>query len=194
MKSRIVCMAVALALLLGAQVSTPAGEKKDEFPIPKPGPEHKILAKLAGKWNAKVKSWFGPGEPKESEGVLTRRMIMKGLYVQENFTGDFLGMKFQGQGILGYDVNKKKYLMAWIDNFGTGISLNQGSYDADAKTLTFTGEEDNPMMGGKMKTKDVLKLVSDDEQSFEMFRTPITTGKEFKVMEITYTRAQKASK
>jgi len=189
MKTRIVSVPVAAALLLlVARASSPAGEK--EIPIPRPGPEHKMLAKSAGKWNAKVKSWFGPGEPKESQGVLKREVIFKGLYVHESFTGDFSGMKFQGRGVLGYDTNKKKYVMAWIDNFGTGISLNYGSYDADTRTLTFTGEEDNPAMGGKMKTRDVIKNVSDDEQFFEMFRTPVSTGKEMKVMEITYTRVK----
>jgi hypothetical protein len=195
MKSRIFCIALAaLALLLAGQVSSPAGEKKDEFPAPKPGPEHKMLAKFAGKWNASVKSWFGTAEPSQSKGMLTRSMIMNGLYMQESFKGDFMGMPFQGKGFMGYDTNKKKYVMAWIDNFGTGIMLNYGAFNSDAKALTFAGEEDNPMMGGKMKTRDVLKLVSDDEQLFEMFRTPLTTGKEFKVMEITYTRAKKASK
>jgi hypothetical protein len=194
MKSRIVCVAFAVgALLLAGQVSSPAGEKKEEFAIPKPGPEHKMLAKLAGKWNASVKSWFGTSEPSESKGVLNRNVIMNGLYVQERFKGDFLGMPFRGEGYMGYDTNKKKYVMAWIDNFGTGISLNYGSFNTDTKTLTFMGEEDNPMMGGKMKTRDVLKLVSDDQQLFEMFRTPVTTGKEFKVMEITYTRVRKTS-
>jgi hypothetical protein len=195
MKSPMVRLAAAaLALLLAGQLSIFAGGKKEAFPVPKPGPEHKVLAKLAGKWNASVKSWFGPGEPKETKGILTRKMIMNGLYLQENFKGDFLGMPLQGQGVMGYDINKKKYVMAWIDNFGTGISLNQGSYDPDAKTLTFMGEENNPMMGGKMKTRDVLKIVSADEQFFEMFRTPLSTGKEFKVMEIAYTRIKKASK
>jgi hypothetical protein len=198
-KIRMLCF-VAVAALCGLAFTTSqAGEKKkddkkDLLTAPKPGPEHKMLAKLAGKWNAKVKSWFGPGEPMESTGILDRKMIMGGLYLAEDFKGEFAKMKFQGQGLIGYDIRKKAYLMTWIDNFGTGISMNEGKYDESAKTYTFTGEEDNPEFGGKMKTRDVLQIVSNDEQKFEMYRTPLKTGKEHKVMEITYTRVAKKKK
>jgi len=195
-KTRILLTAAVAALVcLTAQQNIQGGDKKkDDNPfakLPKPGPEHKLLAKLEGTWDAKVKAWFGPGEPKESSGVMVRKMIMDGRYLHENFKGEFLGMKFLGQGITGYDVNKKKFVMAWIDNFGTGISTSTGTYDKDSKSFTFQGEEDIPEMGGKTKTRDVLTLVSDDEERFAMYRTPLKEGKEFKVMEITYTRKAK---
>lgn len=181
--------ALVMGLLL---ISQPVlcGEKKDDLfaKLPRPGPEHKLLASLQGTWTANVKSWFGPGEPTESTGTMVRKMIMDGRYLQESFKGEFLGSKFHGMGIVAYDVNKKKFVTTWIDNMTTGISMMQGSYDADNKTFTSLGEEDNPAVGGKIKTRDVLKIISADEQRFEMFRTPLKTGKESKVMEITYTR------
>jgi hypothetical protein len=195
-KTRLLLTAVlgAMLCLAGQQATQGGDKKKHDNPfgkLPQPGPEHKLLAKLQGTWNAKVKSWFGPGEPKESTGVMVRKMILDGRYLHESFKGDFLGKEFLGRGVTGFDVNKKKYVMAWIDNFGTGISTSTGSYDKQNKTLTFTGEEDIPEMGGKTKTRDVLKIVSADEQLFEMYRTPIKVGKEFKVMEIVYTRKAK---
>ena len=195
-KTRIL-LTTALAVLVGmaGQQAIQGGDKKkDEDPfakLPKPGPEHKLLAKLEGTWQAKIKAWLGPGEPKESSGVMVRKMIMDGRYLHEDFKGEFLGKKFLGRGVTGYDVNKKKFVMAWIDNFGTGIETRTGTYDKNSKTWTFLGEEDNPETGGKAKVRDVLKLVSDDEETFEMYRTPLKEGKEFKVMEITYTRKAK---
>jgi hypothetical protein len=195
-KTRILLTAAFATLVcLAAQQATQGGDKKkDEDPfakLPKPGPEHKLLAQLEGTWTAKVKSWFGPGEPKESTGVMVRTMIMDGRYLHEEFQGEFLGKKFLGAGVTGFDVNKKKFVMAWIDNFGTGISTTTGTYDKENKTFTFQGEEDIPEMGGKTKMRDVLKLVSADEQTFEMYRTPLKEGKEFKVMEIRYKRKAK---
>jgi Protein of unknown function (DUF1579) len=187
MKTRLLWVLAAAVMLVLVARHTPAGD--DKIPIPKPGPEHKLLAKLEGTWDCKAKFWMGPGEPKESTGAMKRTMIMGGLYLQEKFAGDFLGTKFQGFGVIGYDTNKKKFVSAWIDNFGTGIMVSEGTYDPDAKTLTYTSEEFSPAYGGKVKTRDVLKLISDDRQVFEMFRTPMG-GKEMKAMEITYTRAQ----
>jgi hypothetical protein len=188
-KLRMLLMAaVALGFALVQATVDGGDKKKDEpFPVPKPGPEHKLIAKLSGTWDGKIKAWFNPGEPMESTAVTTRKMIMDGLYMQENHTGTFAGMKFKGLGLLGYDTAKKKYVQAFIDNFGTGISQNEGTYDESKKAWTFLGEEDSPIFG-KMKTRDVLTVVSEDSQHFEMYRTPGKDGKEMKVMEITYTR------
>jgi hypothetical protein len=48
---------------------------------------------------------------------------------------------------------------------------------------------------GKMKTRDVLTVVSDDQERFESYRTSLKEkdAKEFKVIEITYARKKKAS-
>jgi Protein of unknown function (DUF1579) len=198
-KMRLLLLAPLALAFLASQQALEGGDKDKKTDDPfaglaKPGPEHKMLAKLEGTWDAKIKMWMGPGEPKESKGVLKRKMIMDGRYLREKFDGDFGGMKFEGLGLIGYDVNKKKYVMAWVDNFETGISNSDGAYDTGSKSYTFRGEEDNPQMGGKMKTRDVLTILSDDSQRFEMYRTPLKEGKEFKVMEIAYTRSKKAAK
>jgi hypothetical protein len=198
MKTRLMLVAgLACACLVGGQAIN-GGEKKQDNPfanLPKPGPEHKMLAKLAGNWTADVKAWLGPGEPKESKGTMSRKVILDGRYLQETFEGEFFGSKFKGMGLIAYDVNKKKYLMAWVDNMDTGIMVSEGSYDAKTRTYTYIGEENSPLMG-KMKMRDVLTVISDDEERFEMFRTSFAEkdAKEFKVMEITYTRKKKASK
>ncbi len=182
---------VALAAVVGltALPPTQAGDKKKEdnpfAQLPKPGPEHKLLAALEGTWTVKGKAFFG-AEPTPTTGTTVRKMIMDGRYLQEVFQGHFGDMKFRGMGLTGYDVIKKKFVMTWIDNFGTGIYLTHGTFDDDTKTWTHLGQEDTPK--GPMKSRDVLKLVSADEQQFDMYRTP-PAGKEFKkVMEITYTR------
>jgi hypothetical protein len=193
LKGPLYCLAALAALGLALAPTSRAGDKdKKDNPfagLPKPGPEHKVLAKGEGTWDAAVKAWMEPGKPPmESKGVLQRKMILGGRYLQETFKGSFAGMPFEGVGTLAYDTPKKQYVMTWIDNFGTGITVSHGTYDADKKTLTFTGEEDMPGYG-KMKTRDVLKYVSDDQQLFEMYRAPIADkAKETKVMEITYTR------
>lgn len=192
--------ALALLAVAGLAASYPlaAGEKdkkddkKPEMEFPKPGPEHKGLAQLAGTFDAKVKMWMDPSakDPQESTGTLKRTMILEGRYMREEFTGKFMDKKFQGIGLVGYDTQKKQYFMHWIDTFSTAVSVSVGSYDADKKTYTHRGSE---VMGGKkFLTKDVLKVVSDDEQAFEMYRAMADApDKEFKVMEITYTRAKK---
>jgi hypothetical protein len=155
--------------------------------LPKPGPEHKLLASLAGNYEASVKAYFDPSKgPEESKGVMKRSMILDDRYLKEEFQGKAAGKSFSGIAIVGYDVMKKKFVTNWIDSMSTGFMLSEGTYDKDTKTFTHIGEDIDPSTGKKMKSRDVLKIVNENEQHFEMYRG--VDGKEFKVLEITYTR------
>jgi hypothetical protein len=177
---------LAMAALVWAP-RTWGGEKED---MSKPGPEHKLLASLAGTYEAKVKAYFDPTKgPDESTGTMQRKMIMQGRFLQELYDGKAMGQPFYGMGIMGYDKLKKKYTSAWIDTMSTSIMTSLGTYDADKKTFTSVGEDVDPYTGKKMKLRDVFKIVSDKEQLLEMYRGPAEgEGAEFKVLEIHYTR------
>jgi hypothetical protein len=177
------CMAVAVEGRVLAQ--------QPEFKLPQPGPEHKVLEPLIGTWNAKVKFWLDPTQPpQESEGVMKRKWIMDGRFVEEKYEGKALGASFQGMGLTGYDPLKKKYVGTWVDSMSCSIMVSQGDYDAKTKTLTSTSDDINPYTGLKTKSRDVLRLVSDDHHLLEMYQTP-EGGKEMKVMEIHYHRVKK---
>jgi hypothetical protein len=185
---------VVVNLLLSAAIaaSAAAGDKKKETGGPAKlelGPEHKLLESLVGTFDAEVKVYyFGPTKPTSNKGVLTRKMILGGNFLQESFTGEFFGSKFTGLGIVGFDQNKKKFVTTWCDSMSTSLMLTEGTYNADKKTLTNVGEDVEPNTKKKMKTRDVLKIISADAQTFEMFRLPEGEKMELKVMEISYTR------
>lgn len=168
------------------------GDKKDlGFEIPKTGPEHKVLASLAGTFDAKVKMMDPKGgEAIESKGTIKRAMILGGRFLKEDFTGSVFGMKFQGMALVGYDTEKKKFVSTWADTMSTGIATAEGTWDESTKTLTSRGEE--MRHGMKIKSKDVLKVVSNDEQHMELYKE--IEGKEMKVMEIDFTRAKDMKK
>ena len=179
-----------MVLATGLALVIRFGAAQAQFEPPKPGPEHKALEPLVGTWQAKVKLWLDPTKgPTESEGVMKRNFIMGGLFLEEKYEGKFFGTDFKGVGTTGYDPSKKKYVSTWIDTMSPTITISEGTYDAKTKTLTATMEEVDPS-GKKMKGRDVIKIVDDDHQVQEMYRTP-EGGKEFKVMEIHYSRQKK---
>src|SRR5207237_6024874 len=112
---------VAAAILVG---SAAAQEKKkesappqgQEMPIPKPGPEHEILKKDVGVWDATVETTMEPGgKPNVTKGVETNTLLGGGLWMVQDFKGEFMGVPFQGHGVAGYDPFKKKYVGTWVD-------------------------------------------------------------------------------
>ena len=172
-----------------------AEEMKKMMELSQLNDNHKLLAATAGNWSYVVKMWMDPkGSPTESKGMAVRKAVMDGRYVTGDYSGNFKmpgadgkpkEMKFQGMSMDGYDNVKQKFVSGWVDNMGTGIYITEGTYDASAKTITYTGEFEM-MPGMKSKVREVIKLTDKDNMSMEYFED---RGQgEAKSMEINYTR------
>ncbi|PZR73199.1 MAG: hypothetical protein DLM73_11295 [Chthoniobacterales bacterium] len=174
-----------------------ADEMKQMMELAKLNENHKLLASMAGTWSYTVKMWMAPGAPpSESTGTAVRTAVMDGRYLTGDYTGKFkmpgadgkmMEMNFKGMSMDGYDNVKKKFISGWVDNMGTGIMLSEGTYDAAAKTFTYTGEYE-AMPGMKSKVRELVKMPDGTHMSMEYYED---RGQgETKSMEITYTRTK----
>lgn len=154
----------------------------------RPGPQHKLLAKMAGSYKTTAKSyWPNPEEPEITEGSARFRLIMGGRFVLQNYQGTFDGKKFNGMGMLGYDKFKKKYTGTWVDTMNTSIMHTEGTWNDETDTLTETAVTNGLM--GPQKVKMVTKHISDDKFTFTMLMV-MPDGSEMPAMEITYERSE----
>ena len=176
---------------LRTAISASADKEKDprNFPFVERSPEHKILESLVGEWDVKVRFYFpDPKKPSESKGIMTRKMILGGNLLQESFAGDFVGQPVVGLSLIGFDANKERFVTIWCDSMSTSMTQTQGIYDAPKKTLTSLGELHDPNTKKMMRARDVLRIISKDEQILEMYRRPKGATEEFKIMEVVYAR------
>lgn len=193
-------LVVVAALAIGAdekakKSTAPAAGAMDEKAMMEawakfstPGAEHKQMAASVGTWDTSVKSWMDPGKPPmESKGTAENRLILGGRFLEQRFTGTMMDQPFEGLGYTGYDNYKKKYVTTWMDSMGTGILTGLGTGDPSGKTITFTGEMDDPMQGKTMPYKNMITVIDNDTQHFEMW-CPGPDGKMAKMMEIHYMR------
>jgi hypothetical protein len=168
-------------------------KKWQEFATP--GEFHKHLEPLVGKWTYEVHWQMSPdAPPTTSKGTGEYKWILDGRYLQQETAGAQPegpdGTVMKGLGLTGYDNLKKQYFGVWIDNMGTALMAGYGTCDPDGKVITMTGEGSDPMSGKTdQKWRSVLRIESKDKHVFEMY-SPDAGGKEFKCMEITYTRAK----
>ena len=154
-----------------------------------PGPQHEMLKKMAGEWNAKVTSQMDPSQPAEVEqSTSTLTMLMDGRYCQEVTSGNMMGQPFSGMGLTGYDNVLGKYVSTWIDNMGTGIMTSVGTADASGKVITWIGTMSDPVTGKPSKSRMVTTIKDDDHHTFEMYGTPPGGKKEMKMLTIEYSR------
>ncbi|MFN0007063.1 MAG: DUF1579 domain-containing protein [Planctomycetota bacterium] len=156
-----------------------------------PGAEHKLLEARAGKWTDKYSMWMSPdSEPMTSTGTSEYKVMYGGRYLHGAVKGDFMGEPFEGLCAMGFDNMKKKYFSTWLDNMSTGMMMYEGTYDAATKTFTFTGECPDFVSGKYQPSKSTEKMTDANTYVAEMWSTDTKTGKMFKSMEITSTRAK----
>ena len=154
-----------------------------------PNENHKKLDPVIGTFDAKVTNWMAPGAPPmESTGVSENKWARGGRYVEVHFDGTFMGMPFSGIGYTGYDNIKKEYVSTWMDNMSTTVMMARGNVEKNGD-MTLSGSMPDPMTGKATPFTEKMKIIDNDHNVWEMWG-PGPDGKNFKMMEITYSRKQ----
>lgn len=153
-----------------------------------PGEQHKKLDAFAGTFEAKLKMWMDPSKPaEESTGTAESKWVLGNRYLEQRYEGTFMGQPFSGLGYTGYDNVSKKYFMNWMDTSSTGVMAMTGKWDPSGKAMTFSGTVIDPVTNKPCKITEKITVTDNDHHSFEMWG-PDPAGKNYKMMEISYTR------
>jgi hypothetical protein len=169
------------------QVSDSTTTMKELKNFMEPTEMHKLLASTAGVWNTEETNWINEkAPPQKSTGSSEYKMILGGRYVQYTHKSTLGGTPFEGMGIIGYDKNKKVFVSSWQDSWGTGILYYEGSMDNGTKTITLTGQYDDPTYG-KADFKKEIKIIDDKHMVEEDYIT-LQGGKESKNFEMKLTK------
>jgi Protein of unknown function (DUF1579) len=153
-----------------------------------PSDVHKMLAKWDGEWVEEIQIWMAPGTPPQAmQASCVNKMVLGGRYQESTTTGNFNGMPFEGVGTLGWDNIRKVMVNSWVDNMGTGMIYMEGKWNDATKTAELKGKSTDPMSGKSVDIRQVFKIVDDNTQLVEQYSTA-QDGKEFKSMEIKFTR------
>ena len=207
MKVRNVFIGLALVICTAAITSKVVSDDKDKKPAPPandpkmqamikygtPGENHKKLEPLVGHWTCAGKMWDAPDQtPTEITATADYEWALGNRFLMSHVQGGAMpGMPaFEGMGVMGYDNFRQQYVTGWVDNMNTAVFTSTGKVDATGKVFTFTGKADDASTGKKDQTfRSVMTLNSNDKITEEMYG-PGPDGKEFKAMEIVYTRAK----
>jgi len=177
-RTLLMIIATGLAVQLAAAQEGP--------PVVKPGPEHEILDRDAGSWDATVEIMVPNAPPAVSKGTETNAWGPGGLWLITDFKSEMMGQPFQGHGVTGYDPAKKKYVGTWVDSMTSSLSISESTYDK--ATSSMVGWSEAPDLTGKMvRTTGVTEYKDPDTRIFTM-SAPGPDGKHNPTMRITYKR------
>jgi hypothetical protein len=100
-----------------------------------------------------------------------------------------MGMPFEGFSLVGFDNEKKSFISIWVDNMGTGVMKSEGKWNDKDRAITFNGMMMDPVLRKEQPFREVFRIIDNNTQLMEMYG-PGPDGKEFKTMEIRFTRNQ----
>lgn len=132
--------------------------------LARPGPEHERLAGLAGRWTVRTEYWTHPvAEPIPSTAVVTAEPIFGGRFLLEKHAPDGPGpAEFSGLTIRGYDNQKAKHTLVWLDTMGTHMIVAEGDADETGDTITYFATYTDPMDAKEKRLKLVHERRGDD--------------------------------
>jgi hypothetical protein len=152
-----------------------------------PGPQHEMLAGMAGDWSCEITMWMEPGtEPMVEQFTATRRMVFGGRFLEEDVAGTFMGQPFNGRAITGYDNVTGMWWNSWIDDHTTRMMVGEGTWDGEASTWTFLYTNVDPLTGEESEGRGVTRILSADHEVHEMWE--VRDGESVKTMEMVYRR------
>jgi hypothetical protein len=155
-----------------------------KFTPPAAGPDHKVLEKDVGTWDAEIVIRMPGAPPQESKGVAVNRLVADRMWLVSDFKNETTG--FEGHGVFGYDPHKKKYVGTWVDPMRASLDPMEGTWDAATRTMTFTVFHSGPR--GSSQWRETTQTLDDDTQVFRIFMGPPSVPVESEVMTVTYRR------
>ena len=159
-----------------------------------PSEGHKALEALVGSWTYTGTFWMSPDAPPEiMNGTAVNRLMFGGRFLQQEFRGPAMMENqppFEGMGFTGYDNLRKEYQTIWFDNMNTSMMRGNGKFDTATKTLSDEGDFSCPITGETHRWYRSAWTITDVNHTTYRSFSRAPDGKEFKSMEMQYTRTQ----
>ena len=133
-----------------------------------PGPAHKRLEALAGRWIAEAQLTPEHGEePVQFRGGAMSEMILGGRFLKTEYKGEMMGEAMLGFGLDGYDNVTGKHQGVWVDTAGTAMFKYEGTWNEDGTVLTTYGEYVHPESGETVKARNTTTIKTTSTYTFE---------------------------
>lgn len=149
-------------------------------------PARRAMLAEVGNWDAAFKMEM-PGAPAMTSKC--REVVMPicdGMFTWSDFTGEVMGMPFEGHALVGHDSTANKVTCFWIDSMTGAFMRTDGTYDAKSKTFTMSGTSYDE----QGEEAPVNSTTTQTSEGARRMRMVFGEGDESSVMTIDYARAK----
>jgi hypothetical protein len=174
-----------LCTLILITTSTPAAHAATPAPTSRDA-AFAVMKLEEGVWDAAIE--FPPAKPGDAPtkatGVQTNTFVTGNRWIRNDFAVD---AKYGGHGTWGYDPKKGRYVGIWVDSNQDYIRLDEGTFDADTQTMTWTSELRQPDPYPPAKYR-MIETFRGDTRVLTMTAIGAKSGKEVALGTIVFTR------
>jgi hypothetical protein len=147
---------------------------------------YSVLKLEEGVWDATIE--FPPAKPGDAPthatGVQTNTFVTGNGWIKNDFAVD---AKYGGHGTWGYDPKKRRYVGIWVDSNQDYIRLDEGTFDADTQTMTWTSELRQPDPYPPAKYR-MIETFAGETRVLTMTAIAPKSGREVPLGRIVFTR------
>lgn len=162
-----------------------------------PGPEHAMLAKLAGDWDLQMKMWMAPNTPPiVASSKVKNEMVLGGRFLRAHSKGEMnLGgvtLTVESIGMMGFDRRNGVFTSVGFDTMGTYYVTAAGEQDPETGVITMAGSDHDRRTNMTQTYKFVMRVIDDDHYIIDLYFTnpEMTHGQdEFRLVEMSHTRS-----
>lgn len=162
--------------------------------LAQPGPEHEMLARMAGDWTQEIVMWPQPGaEPTRLQGRGSSELILGGRFLlAESYMAG--SEEPVGVSLMGFDRRSGEYHTLGMDVVGTyWVTASGPPPEEEGGDLVMSGTDYDAEFDYTQVYDFVLRWIDDDTYTWSIvFHDEYHTrgGPPFKMVEITFRRAQ----
>lgn len=130
--------------------------------MPKPGPGHAKMERLAGSWEGEETMHPSQWDPQGGTAVgrTMNRLALGGFALINDYEQERDGVTtFTGHGVMTFDPKQKLYALHWFDCMGSPPEVFTGGFEGDLLTLAHGGPGMHAILtydlskAGQMRTK-----------------------------------------
>jgi len=134
--------------------------------MPKPGPGHETLKRLAGVWEGEEVMHPSPWDPEggRATGRTTSRMALGGFALITDYAQERGGaVTYSGHGVWTFDSERERYVLDWFDSMGSPPERFHGRFEGNVLTVAHGGTGMHARLTYDLREPD--RLVSRMEMS-----------------------------
>lgn len=151
--------------------------------------EHSQIQRKTGEWKVKCCYFMGgDAAPIEVDGTETGQMLGQ-LWCNSHFEADMMGSPLSGNGSLGYDPVKEKYIATWTDSTAPFLYLFEGHFNAEGNILEMSGENYDPVRQYPATYRSRIEFKGDNEHLLDL-SIDVPEGLPIKVLRYHFTRIE----